>query len=188
MPNLLQKDSGFTLVELLVTVAIVGILASMGVGQYNEFSAKANDAIAAVAVKSLYTAMNAGKFQEAFEGSSGARAFGVGFLQSGTDRGQGSVPNSLNFSVEELYPGYVNNPDIRAVGIFSTVTNAPNNIQMYAATTHCKGSASNVTIPESQEEDGNINPEYSYLTRRRFVITSQIGSFDSMSVAPYPCD
>ncbi len=188
MSNYFQIDSGFTLVELLVTVATIGIMAAIGVSQMEEFRAKAHDASAAVAVKSLYTAMNAGKYQEAFRGNSGAGSFSVTFLRSGTQRGQGSVPNALNYSVEELFPGYVNNPDIRATSSFSKVINTPNNIQFYASVYHCKGSSEMVNIPESEEGDGSINPAYSYLSRKRFTISSQIGSSSTMTLPFSNCD
>jgi len=39
-----QKKAGFTLVELLVTLTILGILATIGLGQYHTSQAKARDA------------------------------------------------------------------------------------------------------------------------------------------------
>ncbi len=46
---------GFTLTELLVTVAIVGVLASMGVSQFNEYRVRSRHVIANVMAKDLYT-------------------------------------------------------------------------------------------------------------------------------------
>ena len=52
-----QAQAGFTLIELMIVVAIIGILAAVAIPAYSDYTAKAKAANAISAVESLKTAV-----------------------------------------------------------------------------------------------------------------------------------
>ena len=70
------SNEGFTLVELMVVVSIVGILAAIAIPQYSKFQAKARQSEAKISLASIYTVEQA---YYAETGSFGGLLVNMGF-------------------------------------------------------------------------------------------------------------
>ncbi len=75
-----SNKQGFTLVELMVVVAIIGILAAIAIPQYNKFARKSKQSEAKIALGSIFSIENA---YSASASSYSLCLSGIGFTLSG---------------------------------------------------------------------------------------------------------
>lgn len=52
-----RAQKGFTLLELMIVIAIIGILATIAIPQFNEYRAKANDSAAQADARNALSVM-----------------------------------------------------------------------------------------------------------------------------------
>ena len=108
--KLLKTQKGFSLVELMVVVAIIGILAAIAIPSYQKFQRKARQSEAKTMLASLYTAQIAFIAEHAL-GS--PNLLQIGFTPSGqvtyligfSDKTNGAVA-ALNLNQTTAPPGY----------------------------------------------------------------------------------
>jgi type IV pilus assembly protein PilA len=158
--KLVSNTSGFTLVELMVVVAIIGILAAIALPNYQKYQAKARQSEAKIAMSSIYTAeksftaenssytvclREAGYVPDGNQGSVTGMThyYNVGFVTAlGTPTtcgpAGGTACNVYNYTASAANTCTTSNPAFNSV--LSTADNA------YAATATVYGTGAEATI------------------------------------------
>jgi type IV pilus assembly protein PilA len=110
--RLLKTQSGFSLIELMIVVAIIGILASIAVPNFKKFQVKARQSEAKAQLTSLYTAEKAfygewtgynGDFRNIGYQPEGKMRYNVGFAAVGNIPGQPFQPSNLGGAVNTIF-------------------------------------------------------------------------------------
>ena len=70
--NLLKRQKGFTLIELMIVVAIIGILAAIAIPNFLKFQARAKQSEAKSNLKGIYTALRTYYAENTFYAPCGA--------------------------------------------------------------------------------------------------------------------
>ncbi len=136
--NLMIKNyTAFTLVELLVTISIVGILAAMSTAFFEQYRQKAYEAEASVNARNLYTAAYASNYQ--------TNLIPGDFYQINFYPGRNPILYRVSGNISSLLPGYPYDRNKEMVGQVHFMQTGTN-VTISAASAHCKGTSGDVNL------------------------------------------
>jgi len=99
MKKLTNQESGFTLVELMIVVAIIGVLSAVAVPNFKKYQAKAKSSEAKVQLAAAYTA------EQAFYGDFGMYGHCLGYMGYDPVNETASRYYAIGFSTTTAYDG-----------------------------------------------------------------------------------
>lgn len=113
LKNLLKEQSGFTLVELMIVVAIIGVLSAVAVPNFKKYQAKAKSSEAKVQLAAAYTA------EQAFYGDFGMYGHCLGYMGYDPQNEVNSRYYAVGFSTATAYDATAHQTAVRS-GLFAT--------------------------------------------------------------------
>ena len=143
-------DLGFTLVELLTTVAIVSLLAGLALANFKGYQSRANDSKAISQLKNAYVALQALPIDlgpSPPDGFINIRGDGTVSITNAVTYGATAPGNLSDYSIDQLMPGFEHEQDVVLHIDPRRQFAAPNrgHFDPVVYTRHCDGSPDNTS-------------------------------------------